>query len=73
MFKLVSYVKEVGVLWIRAGGSCVRVGGLSKILKRGWNRKNGREAKILKKKRQAGSRYERLKKGGGFWNPLTKL
>ena len=40
----------------------------------GETEKRGGEAKILKKKGQAGSREGCLKKGaGGVWNPLTKL
>ena len=62
-------------MWIRAGGGCVRVGGtVWNTLKEGGTEKRGGEAKILKKKGQAGSREGCLKKGaGGVWNPLTKL
>ena len=49
---------------IRPGGDCVRVGGnCLKYLKRGWNRKAGRETKIVKGG-QAGSSGGCLKKGG---------
>ena len=51
---------------LRKGG-----GGLSKIIKRGWNRKDRRRNRELKKKGwQAGSRAGCLKKAGD-WNPLT--
>ena len=47
---------------IRAVGDCIRVGGLSKTLKRGGTEKRGGETKILKRG-QAGSRGGCLKKG----------
>ena len=57
LFKLVSYVREVGVLCVRAGGSCVRVRrDCLKYFKRGWNRKNGRRSKDFKK--EAASRVK---------------
>ena len=63
------------MLWIRAGGDFARVGGtVWNTLKVGGTEKKGREAKILKKKGQAGSRDGCLEKGrGGGWNTLTKL
>ena len=42
----------------------MRVGGLSKNLKREWNRKEGREDKDFKKEGQARSRGGCLKNGG---------
>ena len=52
-------------MWIRKGGGCVRVGGtVWNTLKEGGTEKRGREAKILKKKGQAGSRGGCLKNGG---------
>ena len=52
-------------MWIRAGGGCVRVGGtVWNTLKEGGTEKRGGEAKILKKKGQAGSRDGCLKNGG---------
>ena len=48
----------------------MRVGGdYLKYLKRGWNRKEGRGHKDLKKVGQAGSMGGCLKEEGG-WNPL---
>ena len=49
---------------IRAERRCMRVGGLSKNLKREWNRKEGREDKDFKKEGQARSRGGCLKNGG---------
>ena len=52
-------------MWIKAGEGCVRVGGtVWYTLKEGGTEKRGGEAKILKKKRQAGSRDGSLKKRG---------
>ena len=43
-----------------------------KYLKRGWNRKEGRENKDFKNGGQAGQGMGALKMGrGGVWNPLT--
>ena len=62
------------MLWIREGGGCVRVGGtVCNTLKEGGTEKRGAEAKILKKKGQAGSRDACFKKGVEAWNSLTKL
>ena len=47
----------------------MRVGELSKIFKRRWNRTEGRRQKDFKKEEQAESRGGK-KKGGG-WNPVT--
>ena len=53
------------MLWIRAGGGCVRVGGtIWNTLKAGGTEKREGEAKIFKKKGQAKSRDGGLKKGG---------
>ena len=56
---------------IRAAEGCMRVGEKCvKYLKRGWNRREGREKKNFKKGgEQAGSRGGYLIKGD--WNPLT--
>ena len=54
--------------WIKAGGICLKVGELSKVLKRVWNRTEGREHKDLKKGGKMSQRVGSLKKGG--WNPL---
>ena len=52
-------------MWIKAGGGCVRVGEtVWNTLKEGGTQKREGEAKILKKKGQAGSRDGCLKKAG---------
>ena len=54
------------MLWIWAGGVCVRVGEtVWNTLKGGGTEKRGGEAKVLKKKVQVGSRDGYLKKEGG--------
>ena len=60
------------VRWIRAGGSCVRVGGdCLKYLKRGWKKKEGRGNKDFKRGDKLGQRVGALKRGGRRrWNPL---
>ena len=50
---------------MREGG-----GGLSKILKREWNRTEGRRHKDFKKGRKLGQGLGTLK-GGGGWNPMV--
>ena len=53
------------MLWIRAGGVCLRVGvTVWNTLKDGGTEIRGGEAKALKKKGQAGSRDGCLKNGG---------
>ena len=48
----------------------MRVGGtVEKYLKRGWNRKEGRGTKILKRGVKRGQGVGALKRGG--WDPLT--
>ena len=49
------------------GGNCL------KYLKRGWNRKEGRENKDFKKGGQAGSRGGCLRKGGDSGTPLRTM
>ena len=51
---------------MREGG-----GGLSKILKREWNRTEGRRHKDFKKGRKLGQGLGTLKGGGGGWNPVV--
>ena len=52
------------MLWIRAGGGCMRVGEtVWNTIKEGGTEKRGGEEKIFKKKGQAGSRDGCLKKG----------
>ena len=51
--------------WIKAGGICLKVGELSKVLKRVWNRTEGREHKDLKKGVNMSQRVGSLKKGVG--------
>ena len=46
------------------GGNCL------KYLKKGWNRKEGRETKILKVGGKLGQEVGALKRGGS-WKPLT--
>ena len=46
------------------GGNCL------KYLKKGWNRKEGRETKILKVGGKLGQGVGALKRGGS-WKPLT--
>ena len=51
----------------------MRLGNCLKYLKRGWNRKEGRGNKDLKKEGQTGSRGGCLKKGKGAETPLRTL
>ena len=55
------------MLWIRAGGGCMGVGETLKHFKRGG------EAKILRKKGQAGSRDGCFKKGRGLEPPYETM
>ena len=63
------------MLWIRAGGDCLRVGGtVWNTLIEDGTEKRGVEAKILKRKEQAGSRNGCLKKGeGGLEHPYETM
>ena len=61
-------------MWIRKGGGCARVGGtVWNTLKEGGTEKRGGEAKILKKKGQAGPRDGCLKKGGSLEPPYETM
>ena len=52
------------MLWIKAGGGCVRVGGtVWNTLKEGGTEKRGGEAKILKRRDKLGQEMDALKKG----------
>ena len=62
------------MLWIRAGGGCVKVGGtVWNILKEGGTEKTGGEAKILKRKGQAGWRDGCLKNGARSLEPPYEI